>query len=521
MLKTLRITFSMRMTCKINAVLHTLKHLPVVGKWIPDDIYKVQWLKILATVLAVLWEIGGALIGKLLYLLVMVWLASALYPMEDQAALFVHIFLLLTLAGCILNDYLLNHDETAEYAVLLMGMDARQYTLVNFAYSLLKLAVSYLIFGLLLGLLAGVPVWQCLLLPLYAVSVKVLTGAFELWRFARKGTVAERKGTITIPCLVALLGCAYGLPTLNVCVPMWLSAAVMVLSAPAALLCLRRIIGFGDYRVIHQQLRLQSEQALAELESSSEKESRKAISEEKGITSDRHGFEYLNDLFFKRHRKILWKPCVTVAAVSACVVVAALLGMRTVPELREGINEIIMPVLPCFAFVMYTWNQGQRFTQALFVNCDRSLLTYSFYKNPHHVLKLFAIRLREVIRLNLLPAVVIGTGLPLLLYASGGTESWTDYVVLFVTIIAMSVFFSVHYLTIYYLLQPYTAGTEIKSLPYSIINVLTYAVCYGLLQVDLPAIGFGLMTIVFSVIYFVVACLLVYKLAPKTFRIRT
>lgn len=521
MLKTLRITFSLRMTCKINAVLYGIKHLPLVGKWLPDDVYKARWLKVLATVLAVLWEISGAMIGKLLYLLVMVWLASGLYPTGDHGTLFVHIFLLLALAGCILNDYLMTHDDTAEYTVLLMGMNARQYTLVNFAYAVLKLTVSYLIFGLLLGLLASVPVWLCLLMPLYAGAAKVLTGAFELWRFGRNGTIGQRKAGVTIPCLLASLGCAYGLPLLNIYLPMWGSALLMILTIVSALLCLRSIICFEDYRIMHQQLRIQSAQTLAELEVDAEQQSRKAISEEKGITSHRHGFEYLNDLFFKRHRKLLWKPCVTVAAVAAAVVVAAVVGMYFMPELKSSINEIIMPVLPCFAFIMYTWNQGQNFTQALFVNCDRALLTYSFYKNPHYVLKLFAIRLREVIRLNLLPATVIGAGLPLLLYVSGGTDRWTDYVVLFVTIIAMSAFFSVHYLTIYYLLQPYTAGTEIKSALYSVINIVTYIVCYALLQVDLPAIGFGLLTIAFSVIYCAAACLLVYKLAPKTFRIRT
>ena len=34
----------------------------------------------------------------------------------------------------------------------------------------------------------------------------------------------------------------------------------------------------------------------------------------------------------------------------------------------------------------------------------------------------------------------------------------------------MSMFFSVHYLTIYYLLQPYNAGTEMKSGTYRIVS---------------------------------------------------
>ena len=107
------------------------------------------------------------------------------------------------------------------------------------------------------------------------------------------------------------------------------------------------------------------------------------------------------------------------------------------------------------------------------MNCDHSLLTYSFYKQPKFVLRLFQIRLREIMKINAVPASVIGVGLALILWASGGTASPVDYAVLVVSILAMSLFFSVHYLTIYYLLQPYTAGTEMKSGTYRIIMVVT------------------------------------------------
>ena len=137
---------------------------------------------------------------------------------------------------------------------------------------------------------------------------------------------------------------------------------------------------------------------------------------------------------------------------------------------------MVMTWLPYFAFIMYLINRGTGFTQALFMNCDHSLLTYSFYKRPGFVLRLFRIRLREIIKVNAVPALVIGCGLALILYVSGGTANPLDYVVLVVTILAMSAFFSIHYLTVYYLLQPYTAGTELKSGTYRIVMVLTYVV---------------------------------------------
>ena len=156
-----------------------------------------------------------------------------------------------------------------------------------------------------------------------------------------------------------------------------------------------------------------------------------------------------------------------------------------------------------------------------FINCDHSLLTYSFYKKPKNILKLFWIRLREIIKINLLPSTVIGAGLALFLFATGGTDNPLNYVVLFVSVVALSIFFSVHYLTLYYLLQPYNAGTEIKSGTYQLMISFTYVVCYMMLQVKMPTLIFGIMTSAFCLIYCIAASVLVYILAPKTFRIRT
>ena len=154
-------------------------------------------------------------------------------------------------------------------------------------------------------------------------------------------------------------------------------------------------------------------------------------------------------------------------------------------------------------------------------NYARHVLTYSFYKQPSFILRLFQIRLREIMKINAVPALVIGIGLALILFATGGTDNPLNYVVLVVSILCMSLFFSIHYLTIYYLLQPYNAGTELKSGTYRIVLSVTYVICFALMRLRMPIMIFGIMTIVFCVLYSIVASILVYRLAPKTFRLRT
>ena len=246
-----------------------------------------------------------------------------------------------------------------------------------------------------------------------------------------------------------------------------------------------------------------------------------SIATDSSITSKRRGFEYLNELFVKRHRKILWKSTLRITGVCAVLICAAVLALLMVPEVCESVNELIMTWLPYFVFIMYAINRGTGFTRALFMNCDHSLLTYSFYKQPGSRSARLWIRLREIMKVNALPAAVIGGGLCILLYVSGGTENPLNYVVLFVSILCMSLFFSIHYLTIYYLLQPYNAGTEMKSAMYQVIMSVTYLACFALMQVRMPILVFGIACIAFCVVYSIAASVLVYRFAPKTFRLRT
>lgn len=518
MVKTLRLTFSLRMATKVNAILYGFKHLPLLRKWLPDDIYRVQWLKFIAVIISLMWELFAALAGKWLFLLLLVMLPAEALPESSSPALFCHIFLLTSLVGGILNDYLLDTDDTAYHLVLLLGMDARQYSLTNFLYAGIKLAVGYALYFLILG---DLTLWLWPVLILFTLSLKILKGAFGLRMFRKRGQVAQPNSPLRLVAIVAALGASYGLPALGIVIPLWVTLVIMALSIAAAVPALLPIFRFRDYRVVHQQLHANAVEAAEELESAQTKQSVSQISGNTSITSHRKGLAYLNELFFLRHKKLLWRPCLIATGISLAAIAAGILGTMLVPELKSIINQGVMSVLPCFPFIMYIWNRGQSFTQALFVNCDRSLLTYSFYKEPKSILRLFMIRLKAVVGMNLLPGSVLAAGMPLLLWLSGGTARWTDYVVLAVTILSLSIFFSLHYLTIYYLLQPYTAGTELKSPAYSIVTSGTYVVCYILLDMGLPPIGFGLVTIGFTAVYCISAFILVYTLAPRTFRIRS
>ena len=526
MARTLRITFSLRNTYRVNNILYALKQIPLVGRILPEALYQEPGLKILANIISVLWEIFAALIGKGAYFLILLG-AAALYPSPEKRALFLYLMVICTVLGGFVNTYMFNPTKDKYYALILLRMDARSYTLVNYGYALIKLAAAYLLFGLLTGGLVDLPVWQRVLLPLFAVGVKLFAAAYMLRDYEKTGNASNENkvGPLYWAALFLGLAAAFGLPAIGIFLPEAASLIFMGLGAALGTFSAGRILRFAFYREMYQELLgdwmdQMDKGGASKTASAARKQSEKAISADTGITSSRNGFEYLNELFIKRHQRILWRAAEKIAFVCLVLVLAALIALSLYPEVKTVVNELTMQFLPYFVFILYAINRGTGFTQALFINCDSSLLTYSFYKKPGQILKLFRIRLREIIKINLLPAFVIGAGLAVLLFASGGTDNPVNYAVLVVSVLCMSVFFSVHYLMIYYLLQPYTAGAEMKSGTYKIVMTVTYFVCYLMMRVQMPTFIFGLMTIVFCVAYSVIACVVVYRMAPKTFKLR-
>ena len=522
MLKTLLISFSLKNTYRVNTILYSLKQVPLVKRLLPDTIYSERAFKIAANILSGIWEVISVFLGKFLYFLFLISVPESLYRTAGRAELFLHLFLFLTIIGAYMNTYLFNPTRDKYYAMILMRMDAWEYTIGDYGYSMLKTVVGFLPFTLWFGLRSGVPLPVCLLLPFSVAGLKMAAVSPSLLDYEKRGTVTNENSLgkyLWILTLVLLLA-AYLIPALGYTLPEPLSLGFFLLCIPLGAAGFWIIWRFPGYRAMYQELLSRQMASVSDTQQISMELSQKYISLDRNITSRKKGFEYLNELFIRRHQKILWKSVKRIAGGCLVLLAGAMAAARLFPEAGRAVNRLLLTFLPYFVFIMYSINRGTGFTRALFMNCDHSLLTYPFYKKPEMVLKLFRIRLREIVKINLLPAAVLGGGLDFLLFASGGTDNVLNYVVIFVSIVCLSIFFSVHYLTIYYLLQPYNAGTEVKSATYQIVLSATYLACFFLMQLKMPTLVFGGVCILFCVGYSLVAGVLVYRLAPRTFRLR-
>ena len=524
MLKTFITSFKLQNTYRTNSIIYSIKQLPLIKRILPNSLYKSRGLKIFAGIISILWEIINIFIGKIIYIAAMIFMALSLYQ-TNQTDTFIHLFVFLTLSGGVMNTYMLNPTKDKYYAIILMNINAREYGLSNYYYQLIKLVVGFLPFTILFGMILGVPLWIQIAIPFFVLSIKLIVMNYSIYKFKKTNKASNENllnkfGWSFIGICLLL---AYGLPAINITINQTIFLYIFTVAIILGIVSLVKIHNFKNYRRLYKQLLTESNVYMQEKASGTQAmkdNSLKQIELDKNYTSTKSGFAFFHDLFVKRHRKILTKAVKKQSVVILLIIIAMIIGINVNNDFKVRTNEILMVYLPYFVFIMYLINRSSSVTQAMFMNCDHSMLTYRIYRTPKVILGIFKERLKTLITINLLPAVLIGGGLALLLYLSGGTDNPINYAIQFVSIIAMSIFFSVHYLVMYYLLQPYNVSTEMKSSTYRVVQGLTYIVCWYMIQVKMPIFTFGIATIVFCIAYCLISLFLAYKYAPKTFKLR-
>ena len=524
MLKTFITSFKLQNTYRTNSIIYSLKQLPLIKRILPNGLYKSKGLKIFAGIISILWEIINIFIGKIIYIVAMIFMALSWYK-TNNADTFIHIFIFLTLAGGLVNTYMLNPTKDKYYAIILMNINAREYGLSNYYYQLIKLIVGFLPFTILFGMIAGVPLWVQIAIPFFVLAIKLIVMNYSIYKFKKTNKASNENllnkfswGFIGI-CLLL----AYGLPAINITINQTIFLYIFILAIILGIVSLVKIHNFKDYRRMYKQILTESNVYVQEKATGTQAmkdNSLRQIELDKNYTSNKSGFAYFHDLFVKRHRKILTTAVKKQSVVILLIIIAMIIGIQINNDFKVKTNEILLVYLPYFVFIMYCINRSSSVTQAMFMNCDHSMLTYRIYRTPKVILGIFKERLKTLITINLLPAVLMGGGLALLLYLSGGTDNPINYAIQFVSIIAMSIFFSVHYLVMYYLLQPYNVNTEMKSSTYKVVQGLTYIVCWYMIQIQMPIFTFGIATIVFCITYCLISLFIAYKYAPKTFKLR-
>lgn len=515
MLNSFLTSYEIKNTYRVNSIIYTLKHIPLIGKLLPSSLYKNKPLKIISNIISWIMELLSIFLWKYLYILLMLILVIPNY--SNQQYTFITIITFLTIIGGFFNTQLFSPSVDKNYAIGLMKFDAKKYILVNYIYFLFKTLLGFLPIIIYFGLNSNLDVLTCLLIPLYIISIKNIFNYFGL-----KDNKLNNKNEnifiiISIVISLCLLLLAYGLPYFNIYITNQIFYIISIITIIFGIYSFNYIFKYNNYLKLYKSTSTQFPTSVDNKATS--KLYNNSISNNNVIAKNIKGYEYFNDLFVQRHSKILSTATKRVSIISILIIIVFIVLCLINSEISSQTNNFLKNSLPYFLFIMYFINRGQNITQTMFMNCDHSMLFYRFYRQPDAILKLFKERLKTLIKLNIIPGLIIALGTIILLYITGGT-SIVEYIITFLTIISMSIFFSIHYLVLYYLLQPYNINLEIKNPLFLTICSLTYFVCYLAIRVVIPTIYFGTGMIVFTIIYSLISLYLAYKFAPKTFKLR-
>lgn len=529
--------FNINAAINANRVIFYLKRIPIIGKRIPDRIYAESDLKLIATVVVTILIIIRKLAGKGIYIGLMfvmpLFVIFKEIPTADHFEAFVSMFFFLSfLAGTVQISVLLEANRNKYLCIKMMRFRARDFVIpsffarhiTNFLYFLPAVIIAFVIIdgGIL----------QAFLMLLLMTAFRFISEALQLYLYDRKAILLNKKyvlqWAIIIPCCIAAYLPLYFQMILPIDKILFSIPAILAIAA-GAVFSIRYILQFPEYkRVIEASLKLDDimldmnkvkSEALFGGVKLKEGEFSKA-SLQSGKFEKKQGYEYLNAIFFERHRKLLEKPIIRRLCVIAGVMAIAVIVTLSFPQVIGTLDNKLLSIMPSFVFIMYFISLGDSICKAMFYNCDISLLRYSFYRNKDVILRNFMVRLRKVTALNLIIGIAICAALYFFVAITGLSFRGMDLVLFTISILCLAVFFSVHHLFLYYVFQPYTTELGMKNPFFRLINTVVYFICFGCLQLKNVPGYFTLIVIGATLIYILMALVLVYRLAPQKFRVK-
>lgn len=537
-------------TMLVNRVLYYLKRFPIIGKKIPDKAYDLRDIKLMVTILSILIFISRHFFTKTFYVLVATLLPMFLViedlPPELAGMAFANILVFLSLFfGSFKGSKALDSTVDKFNSFKLMHMPGKDFALATFLMTHLSELIGFTPVILITGTLLGIGFLNALSLLLLILGCHIIGEAFYLLVLDKTKKYIGESIFIQVPLSLLALALAY-VPIFTLAIPGFTFSTNFVSSTYHFVFSLPFVLGILAlaalslyYQLTYKHygwamqtsLNMETLSKVTNLKKTKSEARFKDVNlNEKDLVTNfdsskinhKKGYVYLNALFFERHKRILLKPVIViVGSILIGTLLYSILGLFA-KDISQELSKSLITRLTFFVFLMYflTVFSGERACRAMFNNCDISLLRYGFYRNPRTILENFKIRLVMLGKLNLMISgalclfVILGT------YFSGIHWPLVDELLFLLCIILLGLFFSVHHLFLYYVFQPYTTDLEMKNPFFKFISGAVYILCYSCLYLKVSSQVFTFIVLGATIVYISVALILVYKLAPKNFRVK-
>ncbi|CAM3376895.1 hypothetical protein [Marinicrinis lubricantis] len=536
MINTLLLILKFHVSSFANRFIYFLQKLPLLGRLIGDHSYsRLGWKRagaVIASILMILW----GFLSHLLYIGLVIYLPIILLgdplTMDRKLDLFWHILFILSFVVAGVSSTRMLEPKRGKYIIVkLMRLPATRYMKATLGYRYTAFFIQMIPALLWFSSRLGASWIDGILAAAMIVLWRVFCEYAHLRLFRRTGTVLITKYALVWTVIFA--GYAAAFAPLFVDLPLY-GGAVMF-SLPFMLICLLLGVSFGivlmrrtDYTDVVDAAtrrddplldlnRMMSEARSTAVQAKDSDYDEPELADAKTAHENKAGYSYINAIFFARHRSLIRQPFYKRLAITAGLgAVLVTLGLLF-PGRAETIAARAGALLPMLIIVMAFLTVGENICKALFYHCDLKLLRYHFYRRD--AVKHYRIRLGKILTINVTIGILLALMLTLALYAAGGFELET-VLLIWVCVLALSVFFSVHNLMLYYIFQPYTSDLNTKNPFFYLFGWVVSGLFVVAVNVKPNPIVFTAIAAVVSLVYFLVSFALVRRFAPRNFKIK-
>lgn len=229
------------------------------------------------------------------------------------------------------------------------------------------------------------------------------------------------------------------------------------------------------------------------------------------------GMTYLNALLFDRYRSVLTKKLhFRLGCLLAIVLFIEGIRWFSKDDIQIS-NTNYIEGLPFAFMVMYAASMGKAVAQMVFVNCDISMLHYPFYREAKTIIAGFHYRFLQTVKLN---AAFSGSLLLALIIFTRAQLPIETYLLTALLLLSLTALFSFHDLFIYYILQPFTKDMEVVNPVYKFLSGVLYWVAYLNIKLDIGSHLYILLISLAMIAYVSIGYWILLKKAPQTFRLK-
>lgn len=525
--KKYRIIENISLTESINHFIDFVHRIPLLGK-LTGDKFKLfgfkKFVYILGPIFSLLGQIIKSMLSFVLCIIItgsIIWALNKLgiYRVQEFEDLMDYGVVNLAFLSFYLTPALIsNNIEGRKLEIHKLNkqyrMEAKESGLVLGVFDPLRISVGRtIIFWIILGFK------KALMISLSLAFIRISTNTYNLYMSFKKEKKLSDRFAFFIVLAVILFALLMQLESISIKILL----PLFLLSMVIFIVSIRYLFRFDGY----DRLLELSKKESANIDIDYDKIANDSLAlKDSDIVKYKkdigRGYELLNNLFFQRHSRLLIKPVFKKALIIFAIILALLFGVKFIfTRFASFIEGIFIIAVPIIVMIIYNDTESAR---AFFLNCDRSLMQYGFYRDEKAIFDMYKLRYKSLLKIHL---VGLTSGLLSLIiyYFLYKNIDIKTLVLAGGFILVAYLFFPAFNLFNYYVFQPFNHDASAKGGVYKFVNsligyvnILIIPAIMGRFDGDM-SIAF-IVLIVSMLIMIAAFPLIVRKFGKNTFKIR-